>query len=93
MAFRLFKAKLINGKLQAETTSKTYVVRISERHFTVLNKNKVHDQRLLSIFEQIQTDWGFEGLTPEEHKTSRGRVSVKGERSEDDDGDDLFGNI
>ena len=93
VALRLFKAKLINGKLQAETTSKTYVVRISERHFTVLNKNKVHDHRLLSIFEQIQTDWGFEGLTPEEHKTSRGRVSVKGERSEDDDGDDLFGNI
>lgn len=91
VVIRLHDVKNIGGKLLASTASKAYSIRISERHFTIEGRNKIHDQRLLAFFDQLQTDWGFEGLTPDAHKTSKGLVSVKGERKDELDGNDLFG--
>ena len=90
---RLHKVEKIGGKLLAEIASKTYSIHISERHFTIEGRNKIHDPLLLELFDRLQVDWGFEGLTPDEHKTSKGQVSVKGERDGEEDGYDLFGNI
>ncbi len=92
VAVKLHKVEEFEGKLLAGIASKTYAIHISERHFTIEGRNKIHDPRLLSFFDQLQHDWGFEGLTPGEHKTSKRAVSVKGERKVDQDGDDLFSN-
>ena len=93
VAVRLHKVEEFDGKLLTGIASKTYAIHISERHFTIEGRNKIHDPRLLAFFDQLQVDWGFEGLTPDEHKTSKGQASVKGERKGEEDGDDLFGNI
>lgn len=86
VAMRLHKTKEVDGKRLPCDDEKTYVIRITERHFTVVDRNKIHDKYLLDFFDKIQSDWGFEGLTPDEHKLSKRQPTVKGEA------DDLFGN-
>ena len=87
VAMRLHKTEEVDGKRLACIAQKTYVIRITERNFTIVERNKIHDLYLLNLFEQLQLDWGFEGLTPEEHKLSKGQPTVKGEAN------DLFSNI
>ncbi len=86
VAMRLHKTKEVDGKRLPCDDEKTYVIRITERHFTVVDRNKIHDKYLLDFFDKIQSDWGFEGLTPDEHKLGKRQPTVKGEA------DDLFGN-
>ena len=86
VAMRLHKTKEIDGKRLPCDVEKTYVIRITERHFTVVDRNKIHDKYLLDFFDKIQSDWGFEGLTPGEHKLGKRQPTMKGEA------DDLFGN-